>query len=458
MTTARQERPPAAPGTVLAASYLFAGVAALALVSAVGTCFAIPEFSHYRSEQAGDGTAGSLAAVALTAFAVLTIAFGAVCLLLALLDGRGKNPARVLTWIVGALAVCFNVGLLAVDAYEPVPWYAGMTRTVAVGMLLLTTGSVTLLALPSAHGYFRVRLPDRGPGQPWVTPPLPDRGPGQPWATPPLPDRRPGQPAVTPHPPDHRPGQPWVVTRAVPAPHPVRPLPPPPAYPPPAYPPAPGHPPRTPRTPRGTRRPVAVTAAMVVLLCMALLAIAAAVVEIQTYRALVDQLDTYERDLQRLASQWGADVALPRLPRSAVGPTVIVVGALVAIATALGALAHAIGSPRPKARTVALVAVGLLAPLATARALLSMTTQATLRRIAADSQRLKDSLAGVRYEDPFPRIDEIYPEWSYSAVYLSSALAVVGCVAVFVLLISRTSTTWFATPTPPGSPVPGDRT
>ena len=108
--------PPAAPkppGAVFTASYLFAGVAALALVSAVGTFFAIPEFSHHRSEEAADGAAGDLAAYGLIAFAVLTIVFGGLCLLLSLLDGRGRQGARVTTWVVGGLAVCFNIALLA---------------------------------------------------------------------------------------------------------------------------------------------------------------------------------------------------------------------------------------------------------------------------------------------------------------------------------------------------------
>ncbi|MEV7562497.1 hypothetical protein [Streptomyces sp. NPDC089795] len=184
MTRTRMEAPaPAPPGTVFAASYLLAGVAALALVSAVGTLFAIPEFSHRRSERAGDRAAGDLAGYGLTVFASFAIAFGVLCLVLALLDLRGNRPARVLTWVVGGLSVCFDIALLAIGFYDSVPWYAGMTRLVTVGMLLLTIASVTLLALPASHRYFRVMAPPGRPGPPagypaWPTPQGPaDRPP-----------------------------------------------------------------------------------------------------------------------------------------------------------------------------------------------------------------------------------------------------------------------------------------
>jgi len=41
---------------------------------------------------------------------------------------------------------------------------------------------------------------------------------------------------------------------------------------------------------------------------------------------------------------------------------------------------------------------------------------------------------------------EIYPQWAYQAVYLTTALAVLGYIAVFVLLVRRgsNSNAWFA--------------
>ncbi|MER7396520.1 hypothetical protein ABT381_13475 [Streptomyces sp. NPDC000151] len=413
----RQGPRPTPPGTVFAASYLFAGVAALALVSAIGTLFAAPEFSHYRSERAGDESAGTLAAAGLVTFALLTIVFGAGCALLAFLDGRGRQPARVLTWVVGGLSGCFDIALLAVSATDSVPWYGGMTRVVTSGMLVLTVASLTLLALPASHGYFRESRPARQHPQP-----LPVPAPVQP----------PPPPAVGQVPP--------------PSGH----LPQPPSYPPSpyGYPSSPyGYQPQQPQPqsplPR-VRRPAAVTAAMAVLMCLAVLAVVGAVVEVLTYQAILGHLDDYMRTVREQTAKYGVGVAFPSLPRSAVGPTAIVVVALGAMAATLAGLALALRLPRPRARVVTLVVVGLLAPLATARAFVTMTTQATLEQLAASSERLRESMGGGgRYRDMFPGVDELYPQWAYTAVYLTSALAVVGCVAVFVLLTVRGSAAWF---------------
>ncbi|PBC71076.1 DNA-binding HxlR family transcriptional regulator [Streptomyces sp. TLI_235] len=402
MTTRTMRPSPPRPATEVAGSFLFAGVAALALVAAVGAFFAVPELSDYQSQRAADGAAGDRATFGQVAFGLAAIVFGAVCLLPAYLDGRGIHRGRVLTWVTGGLSVCFGVVLLAVGANDAVPWYGGMTRIVAIGMLLLTIAALTLSARKSAP-----------------TPPPP----GLPAPTPPPP----GLPAPIPPPP------------GLPAPIPPAPLPSPPAAPP-GYLPAP--PPL-----RQARRPVAVTAAVAVLLGMALLAIAGTVVEILTYRAMVHWLDTYEARLQQQVAQYGVTVAFPRLPDTAVAPTVIVVGLLVAVAAALVGLALAIRLPRPRARVTALVVVGLLALLATARGILTMTSQATLHQIEAESRQLRESMGQGQgqYRDMFPGITEIYPPWSYDSVYLSSALAVVGCTAVFVLLTLRRSAAWFAT-------------
>ncbi|WP_189885819.1 hypothetical protein [Streptomyces xantholiticus] len=413
MTTAGVEpplaapAPPMPPGAVFAASYLFAGVAALALVSSVGTFFAIPEFSHHRSEEAADGAAGDLAAYGLTAFAVLTIVFGGVCLLLSLLDGRGRQGARVTTWVVGALSVCFNVALLTVGIYDSVPWYGDMTRVVAVGMLLLTLGAVTLLALPVSHGYFRAARSARQSERPPFTPPPTAPPPG--------------------HPPAHA-NQPPPPTY----------LPPPPGTPPPP----PHHPPPPPL--QDARRPVAVTTAMAVLVGIAVVTLVAAVVEIRTYQAVLNWLDDYQRAMEKQTAPYGIDVAFPRLPDTAAGSTAIVVVALVAAAALMIGLALAIRLPRPRARIMALVATALFAALATGRGLLTATSQATMSRLAEESQRLKESMGAGQYQDPFPSFTEIHPQWAYQAVYLTTTLAVLGYIAVFVLLVLRGSNAWFA--------------
>ena len=421
--------PPAAPkppGAVFTASYLFAGVAALALVSAVGTFFAIPEFSHHRSEEAADGAAGDLAAYGLIAFAVLTIVFGGLCLLLSLLDGRGRQGARVTTWVVGGLAVCFNIALLTAGFYDSVPWYGDMTRIVSAGMLLLTLASVTLLALPASHGYFRAAGSARQNVRPAFAPPL--------------------APANVPLPPP-------------PADMPPASMPPPPSYPP--LP--PGTPPPPPYLPhlQAARRPVAVTTAMAVLVGVAAVTLVAAVVEIRTYQAILSWYDDYKRTMEKQTAPYGIDVAFPELPDTTAGPTVLVVVALVAVAALLIGLAIAIRLPRPRARVMALVATALFAALATGRGLLTATTQATMSQIGEQSQRLKESMGAGQYKDSFPSVTEIYPAWSYQAAYLTTTLAVLGYIAVFVLLVLRSSNAWFAMAAPrphqyaPPPPYPG---
>ncbi|MEH1014824.1 hypothetical protein V6U90_17145 [Micromonospora sp. CPCC 206060] len=165
---------PALPRAVFAASYLLAGVTALALVSAIGGFYAIPEFSYLKGKQAHDSGAEVLAVFGLLGFTILAIVFGGLCLLLALLSGKGSAAARVLTWLVGGVTVCFNVVLLVVGAFQSVPWYGDLTRILAVAMLLLSTGSITLLALPASHRYFRAAQaarPQRRPRPPFPPPP-----------------------------------------------------------------------------------------------------------------------------------------------------------------------------------------------------------------------------------------------------------------------------------------------
>ncbi|MFE3493920.1 hypothetical protein ACFXOS_12540 [Streptomyces sp. NPDC059175] len=407
---------------MFAASYLFAGVAALALVSAVGTFFAVPEFRHRRSEEAADGAAGDLAAYGLIAFAVVTIVFGGLCLVLSLLDGRGRQAARVTTWVVGGLSVCFNVALLAAGFYDTVPWYRDMTRIVAAGMLLLILASVTLLALPASHAYFRSTRSTRQSARTRVAPP-PTLPPAVHQAPPHTQQAAP--PPNLPPPPTHMPA---------PSGHPLLP---------PGAPPGPPHLP-PPQPLQGARRPIAVTMAMAVLVGVSVVTLVAAVVEVRTYQAILGWLDEYQRAMEKQTARYGIDVAFPRLPDTAAGPTVIVVVALVAVAALLIGLALAIRLPRPRARVTALVTTVLLAALATGRGLLTASSQATMSQLAEESQRLKESMGVGQYQDRFPSFTEIYPQWAYQAVYLTTTLAVLGCIAVFVLLVLRGSSAWFA--------------
>jgi hypothetical protein len=131
--------------------------------------------------------------VAITAATTVGIGliFAVGYVVLAILNGRGKNPARIVTWVIGGLAICCSgYGLVANAAgftgfsgssgngpspkeiqqamHDALPgWYQpALTAvgTVAIISLLLT---VILLALPAANEFFRK------PKQPVWEPPLP---------------------------------------------------------------------------------------------------------------------------------------------------------------------------------------------------------------------------------------------------------------------------------------------
>ncbi|WP_077491034.1 hypothetical protein [Sinomonas mesophila] len=142
------------PITVFASSYLLVGVAVLTLISATGSIFAMPEFSYHSQRLDGEG-ASAATLLALILFTLLASVFTTLCLLLAYLNGRGSATGRVLTWVLGGLAMCFNIALLTVEVYEAVSWYRDLIRIVALMTLLFTLGGITLLALPRSHEYFR---------------------------------------------------------------------------------------------------------------------------------------------------------------------------------------------------------------------------------------------------------------------------------------------------------------
>ncbi|WP_031066391.1 hypothetical protein [Streptomyces sp. NRRL WC-3742] len=198
-------RRPRAPGTVFAAGYLLAGAASLALVAATGAFFAIPEYRDQRTEQAADPQAGSDAATGLVAFGTLAAVVAAVVLLLAVLAGRGRQTARVLAWVVGGLSAVAEVLVLRADAYGSLSWLSDLIRLTAAGMLALTAVSLTLLALPASHRYYRLTRRRPRPVPPPLLPPAPPPPFGHARPLPSTPVPRPGyltQPP--PQPPPHR--------------------------------------------------------------------------------------------------------------------------------------------------------------------------------------------------------------------------------------------------------------
>lgn len=165
--------------------FLVAGLQVLGLIVAltqVGTISDVYE-EAYRGTSAED--AAKVGAVASTlGTAGVGVLFAIAFVLLAIFNNRGKNPSRITTWVVGGLGVCCSgLGLLTVavgnsfsvgngDSDLPDPadvrqrvedalpsWYAPVTLTATVLVLLSLVLTLILLALPPSNEFFRKREP-----------------------------------------------------------------------------------------------------------------------------------------------------------------------------------------------------------------------------------------------------------------------------------------------------------
>lgn len=192
--------PQTRPTTVTAATWLLVGAAAIFLLTAVlAVAYASSFADAYEDAYAGtdleDG-ARALGIAASIGGAVVNLLFGAGFAVLALLDYRGKNPARIVTWVVGGLALCCTgVGLLTnslsgamggdveggpspaeiqrmLDTALP-GWYFPLDLTLTAVSLLALLGAVILLALPPSNVFFRKPAPPTGPPPPYPSAPPP---------------------------------------------------------------------------------------------------------------------------------------------------------------------------------------------------------------------------------------------------------------------------------------------
>ncbi|MFC0541759.1 hypothetical protein [Kutzneria chonburiensis] len=194
------------PALVTLACYLLAGVATLRLVAAIAAFFAVPEFAWLYSQQYGDDQRGQLAAVGIVGLGFSSLLVAGVFLVLALLDGVGKNWARVLTWITGVCTVIGTVIVLAVDMAGGIAWYRQLTVTIAWVTVAFAIGALVLLALPPSHRYYRPLRhipPPVWPPTVWLPPPpgyQPPSGYGPWYGSPPTQQPGPGWPGTAPPP------------------------------------------------------------------------------------------------------------------------------------------------------------------------------------------------------------------------------------------------------------------
>ncbi|MBT8224197.1 MAG: hypothetical protein HKP61_01655 [Dactylosporangium sp.] len=185
------------PGVVTAGAGLVGLVAVLQLLSALMSLIVAGDLGEVY-EQAFEGESGGDTAVSVAmATSYITIGIniiiGAALGVLASLNAKGKQVARIITWVVGGLYLCCSsVGLAftaagsamtstgdtgGVDSAEferlmndLVPsWYSPMSTTVSVVSVIAMVAAVILLALPAANVYFRK------PVQQWE-PPIPPAG------------------------------------------------------------------------------------------------------------------------------------------------------------------------------------------------------------------------------------------------------------------------------------------
>jgi hypothetical protein len=179
--------PPRRPGVVTAASYLLFLVAVVIIVDAViglSTASAVKDATAKAYQSAGIANAdqvANFATVGATIGAVVYLLLAIGMVILGVLDLRGKNPARIVTWVlagIGVLCFCFaSVGSAASGALvssapsspngvsasdlakqikdaEP-SWLQPTQTALAALSLLALILVIILLALPASNRFFR---------------------------------------------------------------------------------------------------------------------------------------------------------------------------------------------------------------------------------------------------------------------------------------------------------------
>jgi hypothetical protein len=176
------------PGTVTAASGLLYLLALISLVSVALTVFSATYMDAAKlkdiyvergmAESQADAAA-SAAAIGVYAGAVLPLLIGVLYLILAIFVGKGRQWARITTWVVAGIAVCCNAfGLLGtaagsmlsgmgntggfdqqgatadIEALLP-GWLSATSMVLTVVTLIASILVIVLLLLPPSNPYFR---------------------------------------------------------------------------------------------------------------------------------------------------------------------------------------------------------------------------------------------------------------------------------------------------------------
>lgn len=176
---------PAVVGAAVALLYAIAGLLLVnAIIGAINNGNMKAAMDEVYSGVEGGDTAVSVVSASLWVSVVLNVLLAVGFVILAIFDGKGKQGARVTTWVFAGIgALCCGCGSLAngltsnlnnmvdsqgtktnaptasevqavVDAHVP-SWYGPVSTTIAILLALACIAVIVLLALPAANPFFR---------------------------------------------------------------------------------------------------------------------------------------------------------------------------------------------------------------------------------------------------------------------------------------------------------------
>jgi hypothetical protein len=177
--------PRARPSTVNLAVYLLYAAAGIELINIIISLAYAGALSD-GAKKAVAGTSQEGAGLGQGATGTITVIVGVLIIvllgLLAVYVGKGKQVARILTWVLGGIAACCTVAAFGSSVlvksswetlrkddpklptwdqynellYSEVPsWYQPVTTILGVLLILAILGAIVALALPASHPYFR---------------------------------------------------------------------------------------------------------------------------------------------------------------------------------------------------------------------------------------------------------------------------------------------------------------
>jgi len=192
------EPPRPRPTIVTVAGWLLLGVGILQLISMVvglsqlGTIADVYETAYRGTDQEDAARTGAVGGTVVAS--VLGGVLGIAYIVLTIFNNRGKNPARITTWVLAGIGACCGVvgligsalgGSFGMPSGDDLPdpdevqrqledalpsWYNPVLLTLGVIGLLALLAVIILLALPPANEFFRKPQPA------WQPPVYPQAG------------------------------------------------------------------------------------------------------------------------------------------------------------------------------------------------------------------------------------------------------------------------------------------